>query len=187
MGLEIIMTCLWNKIRHLASIWCKVHDLFGGIFLSNTFRDWKALFFYGFFFLSFVKSCFCKEHLLSFILFAIISLFLLIIFFFLTCLCSSSSMNIYLFSPIFAFGSRRQHEEELKLLEEETARRIEEAIRKNVEEKLDSEEVRLEIERRIAEGVKKLFDDVEAQLEKEKEDALTEARRKEVSRLAGSL
>ena len=96
-------------------------------------------------------------------------------------------MNIYLFSPIFAFGSRRQHEEELKLLEEETARRIEEAIRKNVEEKLDSEEVRLEIERRIAEGVKKLFDDVEAQLEKEKEDALTEARRKEVSRLAGSL
>jgi DNA primase large subunit len=82
----------------------------------------------------------------------------------------------------FAFGSTKsQREEELKLLEEETARRIEEAIRKNVEEKLNSEEAKLEIERRVAEGVKKLFDDVEVQLEKEKQDALTEARRKEVS------
>lgn len=74
----------------------------------------------------------------------------------------------------------------MKLLEEETARRLEEAIRKNVEEKLNSEEVRLEIERRVAEGVRKLFDDVEAQLGKEKEDALTEARRKEVSILSGA-
>jgi DNA primase large subunit len=82
----------------------------------------------------------------------------------------------------FAFGSTKsQREEELKLLEEETARRIEEAIRKNVEEKLNSEEAKLEIERRVAEGVKKLFDDVEVQLEKEKQDALTDARRKEVS------
>lgn len=69
----------------------------------------------------------------------------------------------------------------MKLLEEETAQRLEEAIRKNVEERLSSEEVKLDLERRIAEGVKKLFDDVEAQLEKEKEDALNEARRKEVS------
>lgn len=93
----------------------------------------------------------------------------------------------YLCPPIFAFGSsKRQHEEELKLLEEETARRLEEAIRKNVEEKLNSDEVRLEIERRVAEGVRKLFDDVEAQLGKEKEDALTEARRKEVSILSGA-
>lgn len=93
----------------------------------------------------------------------------------------------YLCPLIFAFGSsKRQHEEELKLLEEETARRLEEAIRKNVEEKLNSEEVRLEIERRVAEGVRKLFDDVEAQLGKEKEDALTEARRKEVSILSGA-
>ena len=53
------------------------------------------------------------------------------------------------------------------------------------EEKLNTEEVKLEIEKRVAEGVKKLFDDVEAQLEKEKEDALTEARRKEVSILTG--
>jgi arginine/glutamate-rich protein 1 len=43
---------------------------------------------------------------------------------------------------------KRQHDEELKLLEEETARRIEGAIRKNVEEKLNSEEFKLEIERR---------------------------------------
>lgn len=95
---------------------------------------------------------------------------------------SFSSLSIYLCPPIFAFGSsKRQNEEELRLLEEETARRLEEAIRKNVEEKLNSEEVKLEVERRVAEGVKKLFDDVETQLEKEKQDALTEARMKEVS------
>lgn len=57
---------------------------------------------------------------------------------------------------------------------------MEEAIRKNVEERLNSEKVKLEIERRIEEGQKKLFDDVVAQLEKEKEVALSEARRKEV-------
>uniref|UniRef100_A0A2N9IJU4 Arginine and glutamate-rich protein 1 n=1 Tax=Fagus sylvatica TaxID=28930 RepID=A0A2N9IJU4_FAGSY len=73
----------------------------------------------------------------------------------------------------------QQHEAELKLLEEETARRLEDAIRKNVEERLNSEEVRLEIERQIEEGRKKLFDDVATQLEKEKEAALVEARRKE--------
>lgn len=81
----------------------------------------------------------------------------------------------------FAPGIRRQHKEELKQLEEETARRLEEAIRKNVDERLSSEYVKLEIERRIEEGRKKLFDDVAAQLEKEKEAALTEARKKEVS------
>lgn len=57
---------------------------------------------------------------------------------------------------------------------------MEEAIRKNVEDRLNSEKVKLEIERRIEEGQKKLFDDVVAQLEKEKEVALSEARRKEV-------
>ncbi|KAJ8490861.1 hypothetical protein OPV22_012582 [Ensete ventricosum] len=72
----------------------------------------------------------------------------------------------------------RQKEAELKLLEEETARRIEEAIRKKVEEFLNSDEVKLEIQRRIVEGRKKLFDEVEAQLEKEKEEALIEARKK---------
>lgn len=66
-------------------------------------------------------------------------------------------------------------------MEEETAKRLEEAIRKNVEERLNSEEVRLEIERQIEEGQKKLFDDVATQLEKEKEAALMEARQKEVS------
>ncbi|RZS05404.1 hypothetical protein BHM03_00035914 [Ensete ventricosum] len=78
---------------------------------------------------------------------------------------------------------RRQKEAELKLLEEETARRIEEAIRKKVEEFLNSDEVKLEIQRRIVEGRKKLFDEVEAQLEKEKEEALIEARKKAVSSL----
>lgn len=85
------------------------------------------------------------------------------------------------------FPIRRQQEAELKQLEEETARRIEEAIRKNVEERLASDEVKLDIERRIEEGRKKLFEDVKDQLDKEKEAALVEARRKEVSNLASCL
>ena len=82
---------------------------------------------------------------------------------------------------------RRQQEAVLKLLEEETARRLEESIRKNVEEKLNSEEVQLEIERRIEQGRKKLFDDVESQLHKEKEAALAEERKKEVRILNSEL
>ena len=30
---------LWDKIRRLASIWCKAHNLFRGISLSNMLRD----------------------------------------------------------------------------------------------------------------------------------------------------
>lgn len=71
---------------------------------------------------------------------------------------------------------------ELKILEEETARRMEEAIRAKVEEKLMSNEVKLEIEKRVEEGRKKLFDDIEAQLEREKQTALNEARQKEVTK-----
>ncbi|KAF8405726.1 hypothetical protein HHK36_007803 [Tetracentron sinense] len=74
---------------------------------------------------------------------------------------------------------RRQHEAELKLIEEETARRVEEAIRKIVEESLNSQEIKLEIQRQLEEGQKKLIDEVAAQLEKEKEAALVEARQKE--------
>ncbi|KAF8411788.1 hypothetical protein HHK36_004347 [Tetracentron sinense] len=77
------------------------------------------------------------------------------------------------------WNHKRQREAELKLLEEETAKRMEEAIRKNVEERLDSEEIKLEIQRRIEEGRKKLLDEVAVQLEKEKEAALIEARQKE--------
>lgn len=77
--------------------------------------------------------------------------------------------------------SRRQKEAEFKLLEEELARRVEEAIRKNVEERLNSDEVKLDIERRIEEGIRKLFDEVDAQLQKEKAAALYEARQKAVS------
>lgn len=76
---------------------------------------------------------------------------------------------------------RVQHEIELKLLEEETARRIEEAIRKNVEDRLNSEEVESEIQRRTKDGRKKLFDDVATQLQREKENALMEERQKAVS------
>lgn len=86
--------------------------------------------------------------------------------------------NLTICNSIYVF--RIEQEIELQILEEETARRIEEAIRAKVEEKLESEEVKLEIERRVEEGHKKLFDDVEAQLEREKQAALTEARQKEV-------
>ncbi|KAJ7545467.1 hypothetical protein O6H91_09G121400 [Diphasiastrum complanatum] len=74
---------------------------------------------------------------------------------------------------------RRQQEAELKLIEEETAKRVEEAIRKKVSEALNSEEVKLEIARKIQEGRKKIFDDISIQLLQEKEEALSEARRKE--------
>ncbi|XP_022930163.1 arginine and glutamate-rich protein 1-like [Cucurbita moschata] len=59
-----------------------------------------------------------------------------------------------------------------KKLEEDAARRMEELIQKNVEERLNSKETRLEIQRRIEEGHKKLFDDVDVQLEKRKKPLL---------------
>lgn len=67
------------------------------------------------------------------------------------------------------------------MLEEETAKRVEEAIRKKVEESLNSEEIQMEIKTRLVEGRKKLIDEVAAQLEKEKEAAVVEAKRKEAS------
>jgi arginine/glutamate-rich protein 1 len=57
---------------------------------------------------------------------------------------------------------------------------VEEAIRKRVEESLNSEEIKLEIQRRIEEGRKKMLEDVAIQLDKEKDVALIEARQKEV-------
>lgn len=81
----------------------------------------------------------------------------------------------------FFFPIRRQLEAELKLLEEETTKRVEAAIRKKVEESLNSDEIQMEIKTRLVEGRKKLIDEVAAQLEKEKEAAVIEARRKEAS------
>ncbi|KAL2231428.1 UNVERIFIED_CONTAM: hypothetical protein Sindi_1737200 [Sesamum indicum] len=77
---------------------------------------------------------------------------------------------------------RRQQEAELKLIEEETARRVAEAIRKKVQEGLNSEETKLEIDKRLREGRKKVVAEVAAQLEKEKEAALIEAMWKEASK-----
>lgn len=81
---------------------------------------------------------------------------------------------------ILSCVDRRQQEAELKLIEEETAKRVEDAIRRRVEDSLRSEEMQVEIQRRLEEGRKRLIDEVAAQLEKEKEDALLEARLKEV-------
>lgn len=87
----------------------------------------------------------------------------------------------------FVISDRRQQEAELKLIEEETARRVEEAIRKKIEASLNSEEIRVEIQRRLEEGRRRLQDEVAAQLEKEKEEAVIEAKRKEVIILSRSL
>jgi arginine/glutamate-rich protein 1 len=76
---------------------------------------------------------------------------------------------------------RRQHEAELKLIEEEASKRIELAIEKMVQEALDSEELRKEVERRLQEGRKKVSEDVMAQMEKEREEAALESQRKEAS------
>lgn len=80
----------------------------------------------------------------------------------------------------FSLVLRRQQEAELKLLEEETSKRVEVAIRTKVEESLNSVEIKVEIQRQLEEGRKKLLTEVAALLEKEKEAALVEARNKEV-------
>ncbi|KAI4964202.1 hypothetical protein ZWY2020_006853 [Hordeum vulgare] len=73
---------------------------------------------------------------------------------------------------------RRQKEVELRLLEEETTKRVEQAIRKQVEDSLNSEEIKHEIQRRIDEGRKRIYEEVVAQIEKEKVSALVEAQQR---------
>lgn len=58
---------------------------------------------------------------------------------------------------------------------------MEEAIKRRVEESLNTEEIKLKIQRRLEEGRSRLLDEVAAQLKKEKEASLLEARRKEVN------
>ncbi|KVI01766.1 hypothetical protein Ccrd_019947 [Cynara cardunculus var. scolymus] len=70
--------------------------------------------------------------------------------------------------------SMRQHEAELKLLEEETAKRVEEAIRKRVQERLNSDDIKLEIQKRLEEGRKK----EQARKEKEELQRLVEENRR---------
>jgi arginine/glutamate-rich protein 1 len=76
---------------------------------------------------------------------------------------------------------RQEKEAELRLLEEETALRVEEAIRKKVEEALASDEVKQRIMKKFEDGKRRLFENVNKQLELEKIAALDEARKKEVS------
>lgn len=96
--------------------------------------------------------------------------------------CKLSDLEKFLSATVYLSAKLRlQQEAELKRLEEETAQRIEEAVRKNVEERMETEEVKEEIERRTKDAYEKMILDVEIQLKKEKESALNEARRKEVS------
>jgi len=76
---------------------------------------------------------------------------------------------------------RRQKEVELRLLEEETSKRVEQAIRRKVEDSLNCDEIKHEIQRRIEEGRKRIHEEVAIQIEKEKEAALNEAKLKVVS------
>lgn len=94
---------------------------------------------------------------------------------------SSSLLDRPLYCLTYFPLHRRQHEAELKLIEEETSKRVEEAIQRKVEESLNSEEIKVEIQTRMEEGRKKLLIEVAAQLEKEKEAAIIEARQKEVN------
>lgn len=64
-------------------------------------------------------------------------------------------------------------------MEEETARRVEEAIRRRVDAALNLEEVKHQIAKKIEEGKKKMFEDITNQLELEKQEALDDARKKE--------
>ena len=75
---------------------------------------------------------------------------------------------------------RRQTEAENALIEEETARRIEEAIRVRVEEELNSPLVKVAIAANISEGRLRIAEEVEAQLVAEKEALLGEAKRAQV-------
>lgn len=100
-------------------------------------------------------------------------------------ICTQAAVSLFiseatLLLNFFTCTPRRQQEAELKLLEEETSKRVEEAIRTKVEESLNSVEIKVEIQRQLEEGRKKLLTEVAALLEKEKEAALIEARNKEV-------
>ena len=69
------------------------------------------------------------------------------------------------------------------MIEEETVRRVEEAIRERVEAELKSDAVKAQITAMIEEGRKRLEGEVQAQLEAEKQALLEEARRKEVGHM----
>ncbi|CAM6093839.1 unnamed protein product [Calypogeia fissa] len=74
---------------------------------------------------------------------------------------------------------KRQQEAELKLIEEETARRVEGAIRAMVQEALVSDDLKREVELKVEEGRKKILEDIANQLQQEKQAALAAARKKE--------
>ena len=60
---------------------------------------------------------------------------------------------------------------------------MEEAIRKKVEEAINSDEVKQRIMKKFEDGKRRLFENVNKQLELEKIAALDEARKKEVNAL----
>ena len=88
----------------------------------------------------------------------------------------SSIGDVFLNFQICCGAYRRQNEAEIALIEEETARRIEEAIRVRVEEELNSPLVKAVIAAKISEGRQRIAEEVKAQLVAEKEALLTEAR-----------
>lgn len=70
----------------------------------------------------------------------------------------------------------RQKEVEVRLLEEETTKRVEQAIRKKVEQSLSCDKIKHEIQRPIEEGQTRIHEEVEVQIEKEKGATLNDVK-----------
>ena len=71
-----------------------------------------------------------------------------------------------------------QNQEERRILDEESTKRLEDEICMKVEESLNMDEVKLEMQARIEEGCQNLLDGITLQLQKEKEDKIQEGQQK---------
>lgn len=77
---------------------------------------------------------------------------------------------------------RRQREMEQKIVEEETAKRIEVLVNKRVEEELEKrkEEIEAEVLRRVEEAKKEMQREMMLEMERRKQQLLDEEKRREV-------
>ena len=71
-----------------------------------------------------------------------------------------------------------QNQENIRIVDEETTKRLEVEICKKVEESLGTEDTKSEIQSRIEEGRNKLMENITIQLQKEKEDKIQEGHQK---------
>ena len=71
-----------------------------------------------------------------------------------------------------------QNQENIRIMDEETTKRLEVKICKKVEESLGTEDTKSEIQSRIEEERNKLMENITFHLQKEKEDKIQEGRQK---------